>query len=831
LELRSAQRQLHDRGLYYASKWCAELLCEIDVDAASSGSTSSLTSAMQSRLASAHNSHSKQSAQNSARRMGRESTGIVPPPSFDEPITNTNSAGMQHQPSRRHTITTKLFATPNAAESTPARPAHSGFAPLPPLTSVSPILATPLDHPSQLHPLTGHTGGTNRMRDSTSPLPPRGPSIPGTPLNTVPTLASLQAAAALGPLHLSSALINAPGDGPADCCDQLLLARSYFDLKEYRRAAFVLRDVPLHPRTLFVRCYSLYLAGEKRKEEEILERGKNGSGGGSGNGDGTAGGAFNHAGKGKNKGDHVSDDADARAEVSNRELRGLQSELARVLVRDATTLAADGSPLPDHPLAPFIGDGHLWFLYGLVLRELGLRSVARNALLVSVATFPWNWGAWQALGGFVQAREQLEQIMAFMHQRAADQLAASALAHQTLEAEAAAHGTPPPAPLPPHAAGVFMKDLFYCECLVTLQSNAESESLAVLDQLCAVFPDSMHVRVQSALAYYSRRMFPEAQHLLELAAQLDPHRLEHMDTLSNILFVHNERAKLSMLAHEAMRTEKYCVQTCCIVGNYYSLRGSHARAVLYFQRALALDPSYLSAWTLLGHEYVELRHTALAIGAYRRALDINPLDYRAWYGLGQTYEILQCSKYALYYFQRAAAIKPYDPRMWCAIGENYEKLATECDQAAAASGPAGTSGLQAARLLESALKCFQKAEGNNDADGVALHKLAKLYRRRGQNELAAEYYSKVLRRHESDTGTDTVSDEMDADVNMVPSAAPLDTSMTNGHANLSPSASASTVPLHPDAIDAMLFLAEYYFKQRKQFAKAEAYCTRLMDGG
>jgi len=39
--------------------------------------------------------------------------------------------------------------------------------------------------------------------------------------------------------------------------------------------------------------------------------------------------------------------------------------------------------------------------------------------------------------------------------------------------------------------------------------------------------------------------------------------------------------------------------------------------VLYFQRALKLNPSYLSAWTLMGHEYTEVKNTSAAIQAYR----------------------------------------------------------------------------------------------------------------------------------------------------------------------------------------------------------------------
>jgi anaphase-promoting complex subunit 8 len=38
-----------------------------------------------------------------------------------------------------------------------------------------------------------------------------------------------------------------------------------------------------------------------------------------------------------------------------------------------------------------------------------------------------------------------------------------------------------------------------------------------------------------------------------------------------------------------------------------------------FRQALKLDRGYLTAWTLMGHEYVELSNTHAAIESYRRA--------------------------------------------------------------------------------------------------------------------------------------------------------------------------------------------------------------------
>lgn len=40
--------------------------------------------------------------------------------------------------------------------------------------------------------------------------------------------------------------------------------------------------------------------------------------------------------------------------------------------------------------------------------------------------------------------------------------------------------------------------------------------------------------------------------------------------------------------------------------------------MINFQRALKVDRKYLPAWTLMGHEYVELRNTAAAVQCYRQ---------------------------------------------------------------------------------------------------------------------------------------------------------------------------------------------------------------------
>ena len=163
-----------------------------------------------------------------------------------------------------------------------------------------------------------------------------------------------------------------------------------------------------------------------------------------------------------------------------------------------------------------------------------------------------------------------------------------------------------------------------------------------------------------------------------------------------------------------------------VTGNYYALKGQHERAILYFRRALALNPAYLSAYTLMGHEYIELHNEAAAITAYRRAVDISPRDFRAWYGLGQAYELLGMSGSSVYYYRQACVLRPFDARMWCAQGNGYEKMGKE----------------------EEAVRCYERAMGEEDREGVAVSRLARLWARRGEGAKAAQYWRLVLKKQD-----------------------------------------------------------------------------------
>jgi anaphase-promoting complex subunit 8 len=108
-----------------------------------------------------------------------------------------------------------------------------------------------------------------------------------------------------------------------------------------------------------------------------------------------------------------------------------------------------------------------------------------------------------------------------------------------------------------------------------------------------------------------------------------------------MLYVMGKKAKLGQMAHEYAQVNKNRAEVCCLIGksrqsdgffvkltsnttlrsgNYYSAREEHTKAIQYFRRSLLLNRDYLPAWTLLGHEFVELKNSHAAIEAYRRAI-------------------------------------------------------------------------------------------------------------------------------------------------------------------------------------------------------------------
>ncbi|XP_050430305.1 cell division cycle protein 23 homolog isoform X2 [Adelges cooleyi] len=338
-----------------------------------------------------------------------------------------------------------------------------------------------------------------------------------------------------------------------------------------------------------------------------------------------------------------------------------------------------------------LDDGYFLYLLGLVFVKLEKYDEAVEVLLESIRLKPLNWHAWMQLGDLIVDRVKLSKL-----------------------------------DLPNH----WMKNFFFCQKYLDLQLN--EQMLAVSQYLinCG-FINSTFLLSRVAVCYHNKRYVETALQKFHELIEVEPYRLENMDTYSNLLYVQHQRAELAYLAQRAVKIDKYRVETCCILGNYYSLNSEHQKAMRYFLRALKLNPLCLAAWTLLGQEYMELKNSNDAIQSYSKALEINKYEYRAWYGLGQTYEILGMFKHSLYYFKQAQLLRPFDSRMIIAVGSVYEKLGN----------------------IDMALQSYLKGRAIGDDEKLGLVCLAKLYVHIKKPDEAAKMFLEYIDEYALDEQT------------------------------------------------------------------------------
>lgn len=346
-----------------------------------------------------------------------------------------------------------------------------------------------------------------------------------------------------------------------------------------------------------------------------------------------------------------------------------------------------------------LNDPFLLYLQGIIHLRSKKYAHAQEMFYQSVSLYPVNWSCWKELVSSLSTFSEALRII--------DRIQRNNKFYDKREYR---------------IMFLFFKINVYQEFF-----QISNEVVANLNELSEIFPNFSFLKTQKALISYNELDYNSAENIFDDILKTDPMRLDEMDIYSNILYVMENKSKLSFLAHYASEVDPLRPETCCIIANYYSIKFDHQKAIMYYKRALSLSQDCLSAWTLMGHEFVELKNSNAAIESYRRAVDTNNKDFRAWYGLGQAYEVLDMHLYSLYYYQRACSLKPLDKRMWQAIGNCCEKL----------------------EEYEDAIKAYKKASSVSvDSDPTILYKLGVLFKE--LNDVKnAKLYMKLCLEEES----------------------------------------------------------------------------------
>ncbi|KAI1130429.1 cell division cycle protein-like protein 23 [Nemania abortiva] len=337
---------------------------------------------------------------------------------------------------------------------------------------------------------------------------------------------------------------------------------------------------------------------------------------------------------------HILGPSDTDA-VVNKQLPRIRSIIEKWLARDENHAGLGFS------------QGWLEYLYGMVLAKDQNYDLAKPWLLKSVSINPWNWGAWLELRCLVRDAKDLEWINS-------------------------------------HLRPNVMAFIFSIFCRQEIHQTSPS-LLSDISQLQDIFPRSSFLQGQRALVYYRMQGehnlavfdassshpitdFESARSVFSSMLISHPRYLDLVDYWSNVIYTLGSREGLAFIAQLASSVEPYRPETCCAIGNYYSLISRHKDAIIHFRRALLLDRNFGLAWTLLGHEYLKLENTHAALSSYLRAIGLNKQDYKACFCLGQVYGDLGQPKMSLGFYRRALSLRPDEPDLWQAVASCLARL-------------------------------------------------------------------------------------------------------------------------------------------------------------
>lgn len=216
--------------------------------------------------------------------------------------------------------------------------------------------------------------------------------------------------------------------------------------------------------------------------------------------------------------------------------------------------------------------------------------------------------------------------------------------------------------------------------------------------------------------YYQKKEFNTALVYFEKSF-FENEEISFLDLYSNILYLKKE-TKIGILAYKALLINKLRPETQVALANYYSFKKDHYKSVKYFLNAIKLSNKFTICYTLIGHEFMEIKNYQEAIRNYTLSIKLNK-DYRAWFGLGQAYVALRIFQYALVFFKMSVSLKPNDSFLWLTFGNCYSKL-----------------------KKDDCAKCYLKAYSLGDKEGLIY--LADYYKGLKKYSDSVKYYEKYV---------------------------------------------------------------------------------------
>lgn len=362
--------------------------------------------------------------------------------------------------------------------------------------------------------------------------------------------------------------------------------------------SFCYEDLHTNQAALFLRFYSLYLAGEKRREEEGME---------------------------------VTDPVE-KCQVKNRELNRIRNEHSALLHQQN---------LPD---------GLNLYLYGITLRGLELEVEARNVLLQAVCAFPCNWLAWVNIVAITSKLDDATDMCTdatfpdhwmFWFYKAA--------LHMEMQQEEEAAELYRELLLHFPESSFILSQLATChyEMLNFDTSQNLFEDVRKKDPYKLTSLDTyshiLYVKEQSAVLSYLARQ----------AIKIDKYTPEACCIIGNYCSLKREHEKSVTYFQRALSFNRNFIPAWILMGHEFMEMKKTPAAIDAYRTAVSINRRNFRAWYGLGQTYELLSLHFHALSYYRRAMDLRPEDARLWCAMAECYDFMDRKTEALKCYEKA----------------------------------------------------------------------------------------------------------------------------------------------------------------------------------
>ena len=154
--------------------------------------------------------------------------------------------------------------------------------------------------------------------------------------------------------------------------------------------------------------------------------------------------------------------------------------------------------------------------------------------------------------------------------------------------------------------------------LINIFSN--KEAIEALNQLPYNYKKSGWVLSNLGRCFFELGRYRESEKIYQECLKREPYRLEGLDYYSTTLWHLKDQYQLCTLANHCLEQSHFQQETWIVVGNCYSLQRESEAALSFFKRSIQLNPYYSYAYTLCGHEFVEIENFQQAKVYYLQAI-------------------------------------------------------------------------------------------------------------------------------------------------------------------------------------------------------------------